>query len=69
MQGLDSIRYDAQRRQMTIGGGVHTGAFANATFSQGMEVSKSSSIQLHTHTITSNADIVHQLLVLALVRE
>ena len=40
MRGLNSIIYDAEMQQMTIGGGVTTGEFANATFSKGMEVSK-----------------------------
>ncbi|KUJ20849.1 FAD/FMN-dependent oxygenase/oxidase [Mollisia scopiformis] len=38
MRGLNSISYDKAKEQMTVGGGVVTGAFANATFSQGMEV-------------------------------
>jgi FAD/FMN-containing dehydrogenase len=41
MRGLNSITYDAVKQQMTVGGGVVTGEFANATFSHGMEVSKS----------------------------
>lgn len=40
MRGLNSIIYNAEKQQMTIGGGVTTGEFANATFSEGMEVSK-----------------------------
>ncbi|KAL8767029.1 MAG: hypothetical protein Q9194_006104 [Teloschistes cf. exilis] len=38
MRGLNSVRYDVAKQQMTIGGGVTTGEFANATFSRGMEV-------------------------------
>ncbi|MCJ1351085.1 MAG: hypothetical protein MMC33_001067 [Icmadophila ericetorum] len=40
MRGLNTIKYDASKQQMTIGGGITTGEFANATFSKGMEVSK-----------------------------
>ncbi|KAI3320508.1 FAD binding domain-containing protein [Xylariaceae sp. AK1471] len=38
MRGLNTIRYDKKKEQVTIGGGVVTGEFANATFSKGMEV-------------------------------
>jgi FAD/FMN-containing dehydrogenase len=40
MRKLNGIRYDENKRQMTVAGGITTGEFANATFSQGMEVSK-----------------------------
>lgn len=40
MRGLDHTTYNAETQQMTIGGGVQTGQFANATFEQGMEVSE-----------------------------
>ena len=40
MRGLNAIKYDETKQQMTVGGGVTTGEFANATFSRGMEVSK-----------------------------
>ncbi|KAI8625477.1 Glucooligosaccharide oxidase [Xylariaceae sp. FL1651] len=38
MRKLNSIRYDKEKRQMTVGGGITTGEFANATHEQGMEV-------------------------------
>ncbi|KAI1419984.1 Glucooligosaccharide oxidase [Xylaria sp. FL1777] len=38
MRGLNSLQYDAEKRQMTVGGGITTGEFANATYSHGMEV-------------------------------
>ncbi|KAL8783268.1 MAG: hypothetical protein Q9213_004744 [Squamulea squamosa] len=38
MRGLNVVRYDTSKQQMTVGGGVTTGEFANATFSRGMEV-------------------------------
>ena len=40
MRGLNKIEYDAEKQQMTIGGGTTTGEFANATYSRGKEVSK-----------------------------
>ena len=40
MRGLNTVKYDASKEQMTVGGGITTGEFANATFSRGMEVSK-----------------------------
>ncbi|KAL9080507.1 MAG: hypothetical protein Q9157_000741 [Trypethelium eluteriae] len=40
MRKLDSIKYSEQKQQMTVGGGITTGKFANATFAKGMEVSK-----------------------------
>ncbi len=40
MRGLNAVKYDASKQQMTVGGGIATGEFANATFSKGMEVSK-----------------------------
>lgn len=46
MRGLNTVRYDLAKQQMTVGGGVTTGEFANATFSRGMEVSKYLCIQL-----------------------
>ncbi|ORY63303.1 FAD binding domain-containing protein [Pseudomassariella vexata] len=38
MRGLNTISYDANKQQMTVGGGVTTGEFANATHAKGMEV-------------------------------
>ncbi|KAH6652454.1 FAD binding domain-containing protein [Truncatella angustata] len=38
MRGLNSIKYDEVKQQMTVGGGITTGEFANATYSHGMEV-------------------------------
>ncbi|TVY94337.1 FAD-linked oxidoreductase [Lachnellula willkommii] len=38
MRNLNSVKYDKQTQQMTVGGGITTGEFANATFAQGMEV-------------------------------
>ena len=38
MRALKKLDYDASKRQMTVGGGVQTGEFANATFAQAMEV-------------------------------
>ena len=40
MRNLNSVKYNKQTQQMTVGGGITTGEFANATFAQGMEVSK-----------------------------
>ena len=40
MRGLNKVRYDEKTEQMTVGGGINTGEFANATHAQGMEVSK-----------------------------
>jgi hypothetical protein len=36
---------------MTVGGGITTGEFANATFAQGMEVSMSTSILFSNHPL------------------
>ncbi|KAI1279856.1 FAD binding domain-containing protein [Xylaria sp. FL0933] len=38
MRGLNGFRYDAEKRQMIVAGGITTGEFANATHSRGMEV-------------------------------
>ncbi|KAI1302456.1 FAD binding domain-containing protein [Xylaria venustula] len=38
MRGLNGLQYDSKKRQMTVGGGITTGEFANATHSRGMEV-------------------------------
>ncbi|KAL9085919.1 MAG: hypothetical protein Q9165_007402 [Trypethelium subeluteriae] len=38
MRKLDGIKYSEQKQQMTVGGGITTGQFANATFAKGMEV-------------------------------
>ncbi|KAL9612459.1 MAG: hypothetical protein Q9167_002931 [Letrouitia subvulpina] len=38
MRSLNSIKYNKEKQQMTVGGGITTGEFANATFSKGMEV-------------------------------
>ncbi|KAI8949861.1 Glucooligosaccharide oxidase [Xylaria longipes] len=35
---LNHTKYNHQKRQMTVGGGISTGEFANATFANGMEV-------------------------------
>lgn len=43
MRGLNKAIYDHKTKQMTVGGGINTGEFANATHAQGMEVSKYSS--------------------------
>ncbi|KAL8669474.1 MAG: hypothetical protein Q9168_005936 [Polycauliona sp. 1 TL-2023] len=40
MRGLNAVKYDVFKQQMTVGGGITTGEFANATFSRGMEVSE-----------------------------
>jgi heptaprenylglyceryl phosphate synthase len=40
MRSLNSVRYDETKQQMTVGGGITTGEFANATHAKGMEVSK-----------------------------
>lgn len=40
MRQLNGIKFDAEKQQMTVGGGVTTGEFANATHAHGMEVSK-----------------------------
>ena len=40
MRGLNGIEYDSTKQRMTVGGGVTTGEFTNATFSKGMEVSE-----------------------------
>lgn len=40
MRQLNSINFDKEKQQMTVGGGVTTGEFANATHAHGMEVSK-----------------------------
>ncbi|PQE12470.1 FAD binding domain-containing protein [Rutstroemia sp. NJR-2017a BBW] len=40
MRGLNSIKFDKEKRQVTAGGGVQTGQFANATYGYGMEVSE-----------------------------
>lgn len=46
MRGLNTVRYDVAKQQMTVGCGVTTGEFADATFSRGMEVCKYPCIQL-----------------------
>ncbi|KAK7991349.1 FAD-linked oxidoreductase chyH [Apiospora saccharicola] len=38
MRGLNSVKYDENKRQVTVGGGITTGEFANATHALGMEV-------------------------------
>lgn len=38
MRKLNSTRYDEDTRQITVGGGITTGEFANATYSKGTEV-------------------------------
>ncbi|KAI1175677.1 Glucooligosaccharide oxidase [Nemania sp. FL0916] len=38
MRRLNQAKYNHQKRQMTVGGGITTGEFANATFANGMEV-------------------------------
>ena len=40
MRGLNAVKYEVFKQQMTVGGGITTGEFANATFSRGMEVSE-----------------------------
>jgi hypothetical protein len=40
MRKLNGIKYDEMTQQMTVGGGISTGEFANATYAKGMEVSK-----------------------------
>lgn len=40
MRGLNKIEYDEAKSQVTVGGGITTGEFANATHSKRMEVSK-----------------------------
>ena len=51
MRGLNGVKYDTTKKQMTIGGGVTTGEFANATFSRGMEVSKCLELKYNTLTL------------------
>ncbi|KAJ5087784.1 FAD binding domain-containing protein, partial [Penicillium angulare] len=38
MRNLKNVQYDEKTRQITVGGGITTGEFANATHSKGMEV-------------------------------
>lgn len=40
MRKLNHVNYDEKTRQITVGGGITTGEFANATHAKGMEVSK-----------------------------
>jgi len=51
MRKLSSVKYDEKKQQMTVGGGITTGEFANATFAKGMEVSESARIQFHLSMI------------------
>ncbi|KAF4624419.1 hypothetical protein G7Y89_g13752 [Cudoniella acicularis] len=38
MRRLNGVKYKEEKQQMTVGGGITTGEFANATFDKGMEV-------------------------------